>query len=165
MLKTAEELEAKGFVLGGMISKEICEGCVRVGFEIREYATDRRGWLAHIRRPVGPRIGKYRVNLNDLNSIGVSAILGALKTADVVLIDEIGPMEMLSSDFQNAVLKTIVSPKPLLGTIHWRLQHPLVAQIKSRSDAYVMRVDQENRVELPVAIAEKILPVVSSSIK
>lgn len=160
LLKAAGELRAKGYRLGGMTSQEIREGDVRVGFEIRDYATGRRGWLAHVRQSAGPRIGKYRVNLNDLNSIGVAAILNALEDADMVLIDEIGPMELFSDAFKEAVLKVVKSPKPLLGTIHYRVKHFLVKQIKSRKDADIIEVSQENRTQLPTLIANEIICII-----
>ena len=112
LLKAAEQLKARGCKLGGMTSQEIRERGVRTGFEIRDYASGRSGWLAHTRQPVGPKIGKYRVNLNDLNTVGVTAILDGLKNADVVLIDEIGPMELCSEAFIEAVEKAVGSERP-----------------------------------------------------
>jgi nucleoside-triphosphatase len=67
LFKVAERLATKDYKLGGMVSQEIRKKGVRVGFEIRDYASSRKGWLAHVHQPVGPRVGKYRVNLDDLN--------------------------------------------------------------------------------------------------
>lgn len=157
LLKVAEELKTRGYKLGGMTSQEIREKGVRVGFEIRDYASGKKGWLAHVRQPKGPKIGKYRVNLNDLNSIGVMAILNALRDADIVLIDEIGPMELLSETFKDAIKKAINCSKPVLGTIHYRAQYPIVKQIKSRKDAYIIEVTQKTRAQLPALITDKIM--------
>lgn len=157
LLRAAEELAGRGYKLGGMISQEIREEGVRVGFEIHDYASSRRGWLAHVRQAAGPRIGKYRVNLDDLNMIGTKAILNALGATDVVVIDEIGPMELCSEAFKDAVQKAIASPKPIVGTIHYRAQHPLVKQIKSRKDVDIIEVTHKNRARLSTLIANKII--------
>jgi len=157
LLKAAEKLRAKGYKLGGMTSQEIREKGVRMGFEIRDYASGRSGWLAHVRQPAGPRIGKYRVNLNDLNLIGATAILNALKDADVVLIDEIGPMELFSESLKDAIRKAVNGSKPVLGTIHYRVQHPLVKQIKSRKDVDIVEVSLGSRARLPALIVNKII--------
>lgn len=157
LLRVVEELRARGYKLGGMISQEIREKGVRVGFEIRDYASSRKGWLAHISQPVGPRIGKYRVNLVDLNLVGAAAILNALKDADIVLIDEIGPMELFSEAFKDAVRKAVNNSKPVLGTIHYRAQNLLVKQIKSNEDADIIEVSQETRARLPTLIIDKII--------
>lgn len=157
LLRAAEKLRAKGYKLGGMTSQEIRERGIRVGFEIHDYASDRKGWLAHTCQSVGPRIGKYRVNLDSFNSIGPTSILKALKDADIVLIDEIGPMELFSKAFKEAVQEAISSSKPVLGTIHYRAQHRLVKQIKSRNDTDMIEVTQENRDQLPALIVDKII--------
>lgn len=157
LLRAAEKLRAKGYKLGGMTSQEIRERDIRVGFEIRDYASNRNGWLAHTRQSTGPRIGKYRVDLDSLNSIGATSILNALKDADIVLIDEIGPMELFSQPFKEAVQEAINSSKPVLGTIHYRAHLRLVKQIKSRSDTDIIEVTQENRDQLPALVVDKII--------
>ncbi len=156
LLRAVEKLIAKGYRLGGMVSQEIREKGIRVGFEILDYTSSRKGWLAHIRQPKGPRIGKYRVNLDDLDSIGTRAILDALEVADIVLIDEIGPMELFSEAFKDAVKKVVNSYKPVLGTIHHRAQHSLITQIKLRKDADIIEINRETT-QLPTLIADKII--------
>ncbi len=63
LTKTVDALKAKGFIAGGMISREAREGNVRVGFEIVDLTHGKYGWLAHINQKRGPQIGKYHVNL------------------------------------------------------------------------------------------------------
>ncbi|MCK4435817.1 NTPase [Candidatus Bathyarchaeota archaeon] len=159
LTEVAERLRIKGFKLGGMISRELRRDGIRVGFEICDYISGKRGWLAHIRQPKGPRIGKYRVNLDDLDFVGVAAIHNALREADVVLIDEIGPMELYSRSFIEAVEETVNSGTLVLATIHYRAQHPLVRSVKSRKDVEVINVTEENRGRLPQQIAGKILNI------
>ncbi len=79
LTKTVDILELKGFRAGGMLSREIRQNGVRVGFEIQDLGTGRYGWLAHISQRNGPQIGKYRVNLADLDHIGSHAIVMPLK--------------------------------------------------------------------------------------
>lgn len=156
LLKVAEKLHTQGYKVGGVISQELREADSRVGFEIIDLASARKGWLAHIRQAVGPRIGKYRVNIEDLNSIGTTAILGALDDADVVLIDEIGPMELCSESFIEAVKKAAESTKPTVATIHYRAGHQLLRQIKSREDTEVFETTFENRATLPDVIVHAV---------
>ncbi|UCH32010.1 MAG: NTPase [Candidatus Bathyarchaeota archaeon] len=157
LLKTAEKLIAKGYKLGGMVTQEIRERGIRVGFEIRDFASGKKGWLAHIHQPVGPRLGKYRVHLENLNSIGAIAIIAALRTADIVLVDEIGPMELFSQAFIDAVQKVINGSKSILASIHFRAQHSVVMQIKSRKDVIVIEVTPKNRIQLPTIITNEVI--------
>ncbi len=163
ILSVAEKLKAKGYILGGMVSQEIREKGVRVGFDVHDYSSSRKAWLAHIRQPFGPRIGKYRVNLDNLNSIGTAAILKALEDANLVLIDEIGPMELLSEKFVEAVKHIVKSSKPLVSTIHYRANHSLMKQIKSNEDADVIDVTLRNRSHLPDLIANKVITLMHAS--
>lgn len=159
LTEVAEQLRVKRLKLGGMISGEVRKDGVRVGFEVCDYASGKRGWLAHVHQPVGPRVGKYRVNLEDLESVGVAAIHNALGEADVMLIDEIGPMELLSRKFIEAVEEAVECKSLVLATIHHRVQHPLVRRVKSRKDSEIINVSLENRGRLPQQVAGKILKI------
>jgi nucleoside-triphosphatase len=119
--------------------------------------TGQKGWLAHVNQPTGPQISKYRVNMDDLNRIGVAAIRKAVEEADVIVIDEVGPMELFSKQFKEAVLKGMKSEKPILGTIHARSMDPLIKKIKTHEEATIIEVTMENRNKLHTILAERIL--------
>jgi len=150
-------LKDRGYEIGGMISREVREGGIRVGFEIMDFSTEQRGWLAHINQPTGPKISKYRVNLTDLDAIGVSSILDAIRNADIIIVDEIGPMELFSPAFRDAVAQALESNKPVLGTIHFGLRDSLINNIKKREDAEILEVTYENRETLHNLIIEKVV--------
>lgn len=118
-LKVAEELKAHNLKIGGFITQEVREKGRRVGFKIKALDTEEEGILAWIGSGY-PRVGKYTVNLEDLNRVGVSAIRRALENVDLIIIDEIGAMEYKSREFADAVEKALKSKKPLLATVHRR---------------------------------------------
>lgn len=140
-----------------MFSREVREAGTRVGFEIMDLATGQKGWLAHMNQPVGPQVSKYRVNLNDLNTIGANAIRNAAAKAQIITVDEIGPMELFSSAFKEAILQAINSRKPLLGTIHHGARDPLIDSIKTRDDTEIIKVTYENREHLHNLLIDKII--------
>ena len=156
LLKIVDALKAKGCSVGGMVSREVREGGTRVGFEILNLKTNQRGWLANVNQKTGPQVGKYRVNLEDLNNVGVDAILKAVKDCDVVAIDEIGPMELFSEKFRQAVKEVVESGKLVIGVIHWRAKDKLIEMVKAREDAEIFTVTYENRDRLYKHILEKI---------
>jgi len=157
LLRTVDSLKNRGYRVGGMISREVREGGLRVGFEIMDFSTGQRGWLAHVNQPTGPKVSKYRVNLTDLNAIGVNSILNAAKNADIIIVDEIGPMELFSQAFREAVVQAIESKKPMLGTIHFRARDSLIDTIKAREDAEILEVTYENRGHLHTQIVDKVV--------
>ncbi len=157
LLRSANGLKNRGYLIGGMISREVREGGVRVGFEIMDFSTGQRGWLAHVNQPAGPKVSKYRVNLTDLGAIGVGSILDAIRNADMVIVDEIGPMELFSSAFRDAVVQAVESNKPFLGTIHFGLKDSFVNSLKEREDAEIFEVTYENRETLHNLIIERVV--------
>ncbi len=104
-------------------------GVVRKGFKLRDIRSFEEGVLAHVDQKSGPRVGKYRVNLDDLNSVGVGAIHNALKDCDLVIIDEIGPMELYSEDFVAAVKGAFSSKKDVIATIHFGTRDRLIKKL------------------------------------
>jgi nucleoside-triphosphatase len=155
LLHIVEALRARGYRVGGMISREVRSSSMRFGFEILDLSSGRRGWLARVNEPVGPQVGRYRVNLRDLDEVGVQAILRAVESSDVVAIDEVGPMELLSEGFQNAVRRAVESRKLVVGVIHWKARNKLIDDVKSHTDAQIFVVEAENRERLLEAVVEK----------
>jgi nucleoside-triphosphatase len=147
--KILERIQQGGVKVGGMTSADLRSGSVRVGFEIRTLMTGEAGVLAHINQATGPRIGKYHVKTEDLDRIGAEAIISAVRHADLIVIDEVGPMELTSHSFKDAVQAALACGKPLLGTIHRSAQDPLVNAIRRDRDVEVIEVTNENRNSLP----------------
>jgi nucleoside-triphosphatase len=156
LLRTVEALKFKDYSVGGMVSREVRSCGMRVGFEILDLGTNRRGWLAHVNQKVGPQVGKYRVNLEDLDVVGAEAILKAVEECDVVAIDEIGPMELFSEKFRLAVKKAVESNKLVIGVVHWKAKHRLIDEVKAREDAEIYAVTYENREKIQDVIVEGI---------
>jgi len=152
--KTIKSLRLLGYIAGGVYCPEIIVNSRRVGFEIINLKTGRRGVLAHINQKKGPRVGRYIVNIEDLDQVGVSAIKNGLESADYIVIDEVGPMELMSRKFENAILSALESPKPVLGVIHYRSQHPIINNIKTFKKTKIYEVTFENRIRLHKKLAD-----------
>ena len=134
---------------GGMTSADIRENGARVGFEIRDITTGKQGILAH-KKGTGPRVGSYHVNIEDLNSIGVAAIKNAMNS-DLIVIDEIAPMEFKSSEFIKTVEEALDSNKNMLVVLHQKSSHPVAERIRKEFTIYT--VTPENRERLVSEIA------------
>jgi nucleoside-triphosphatase len=155
LLKTVEALRARGYSVGGMISREVRSCGERVGFEVLDLSNGRRGWLAHVNQPSGPRVGKYSVNVSDLDRVGAEAIVKAVEDYDVICVDEIGPMELFSEKFKNAVRRAVENEKLVVGIVHWKAKDRLIDEVKTREDSEIIVVTMENRSTLHEFIFEK----------
>lgn len=163
LLRIVESLRTKGYNVGGMVSREVRVDRERVGFEILDLKTNRRGWLAHVVQQQGPEVGRYKVNIGDLESIGVAAINDAVRGFEVVVVDEIGPMEFHSAKFKQAVREAVQSPKLMVCVVHWKAADSLLAEIRGRPDAEVYVVTRENRESLPAQVAKQALVFLSGT--
>jgi nucleoside-triphosphatase len=107
------DLELKA---GGFYTEEIRSGGTRLGFRLVTL-DGHEAILAHVDFNKRLRISKYGVDVASLDRVGVPALRRAAAQCDVVVIDEIGKMEMFSADFREAVSAVINGGKKLLGTI------------------------------------------------
>jgi len=153
--KVAEELRQIGVKVGGMTTGDIRSGSERVGFEVRDLLTGEVGVLAHVSQSTGPRISRYHVNSEDLDRIGTAAVLSAVNTARLVVIDEVGPMELTSMRFKDAVRAAVICRKPILGTVHRNAQDPLVREMKSDPKIEITEVTHENGDTLVKVLVER----------
>jgi len=161
-LKALEDLQVLGYSVGGMVSREVRSCGERVGFEIVDLADGIRGWLSHINQRAGPQVGRYRVNLEDLERIGVAAIEKANEHYDVTAIDEVGPMEFCSTKFIQSVRDVVLGSKLVIGTIHMRAKHELASAIRARNDAGIFAVTLGNREHLHETVVKEAVAFLSA---
>lgn len=136
-----------GAAAGGFLTREIRdERGVRLGFEIVTL-DGRRATLAHVRIQSRVRVGRYGVDLEALEHVAVSAVREALASKRVVVIDEIGKMELSSEAFRRAAREALDSNRALLATIHAH-PHPFTDAIKARPDVRLLELTPANREEV-----------------
>jgi nucleoside-triphosphatase len=155
LAKVVSDLHGRGVTVGVMFSREVREGNARVGFEVVDIAVAKVGWLAHVNGQGSPQVGKYHVNLADLEAVGVKAINSAIKQSDIVAIDEIGPMELCSTKFKQAANEALESKKLVLAVVYQKAQDKLITEAKDRADAEVFVVTPENRGQLPEILLQR----------
>jgi nucleoside-triphosphatase len=128
---------------GGFYTEEIRTGGIRQGFRIVTLG-GQEAILAHVNISSPYQVSKYRVDTDALDRLGVSALRQALKESDLIVIDEIGKMELLSPLFREAVTQAIDSGKRVLGTIMLN-PHPFADEIKRHPEVEVLLVTRDNR--------------------
>jgi nucleoside-triphosphatase THEP1 len=143
-----------GHSVGGFYTREIREHGARVGFRVDTF-DGQSGVLSHMYFHEGPRVGKYTVDIDAFERIGVSALERAVLYSDIILIDEIGRMELFSIRFRHAVLDALDSDKPVIATIMSR-SHPFADSLKKRQDSYLLTVTDRNRNTLATKFLQKI---------
>ncbi len=131
--------------IGGFYTQEIRQGGKRgdrLGFEIVTL-NGQRGVLAHVSIHSPQRIGKYGVDIQTLERLAITSIRDAVVHGKLAIIDEIGPMEMLSPSFCQAVLEAIKNTH-VLGSITKR-STPFSDTVKAIPGVIVIEVHSQNR--------------------
>ena len=152
LIKVIEMLEEGSQKVGGMITEPITKNNRRVGFYVKDWMTKKRDILAHVDLESKIVVGRYKVNLEVLESIGVNAIENANEDCDIIIIDEVGRMEVESERFVDVVKKVLEEDKPLILTLHKKSRNPLLQDIRRRDDVRILEVTPINRNLLPYKI-------------
>jgi len=128
---------------GGFYTEEIRIQGARQGFRLVTLDGE-NAILAHVNTRSQYRVGKYGVDIDCLDRVGVPALRRAAQRRDLVVIDEIGKMELFSASFREAVSQVIGSGKRILGTIMLN-PHPWADVIKRMPQVNLITVTRANR--------------------
>ena len=154
LVKVIEMLEGEGQTVGGMITKPIVEKNRRTGFCVMNWLTKDQATLAHVNIQSKVMVGKYGVDIEALERVGVQAIEDAAEKADVIIVDEVGKMEVESEKFVGVVKAALETSKPFILTLHKKSRNPLLQDIRRRDDVRILEVTQVNRNLLPYKIVK-----------
>jgi nucleoside-triphosphatase len=146
-------LQDVGMPLCGFLTKELRQGRSRVGFEIESFDGE-RGVLAHVKLAGPPRVGRYGVDLQAFERV---ALVGVDRPREecVVLIDELGKMELASKRFREAVIALFDQPVRIVASVQMS-RHPITDALKRRPDVETLRLTASNRDRLPGELAERL---------
>ncbi len=130
----------------GFFTEQIKEKGKRAGFKIITFS-GKEGIFAH-RDFVSPsRVSKYSLSISVLEDIGVKEIEEGLKQSCLIVIDEIGKMELFSEKFRKIVIAAFESKNRVLGTILLS-SHPFCDEIKERRDTQIFVLEKRNYQQL-----------------
>ncbi len=133
----------------GFYTREVREAGRRLGFEIVTLE-GKVAWLSHVDFPSPHRVGKYGVSLENLHQVGLPALEWA-PGIDLMVVDEIGKMECLSSRFVAALERLWGGPAALLVTVAQK-GGGYIQRVKEKPDKILLTVTPANWDELPEEI-------------
>jgi nucleoside-triphosphatase len=146
-------LRAQGVQVGGFVTGELREGGRRVGFAVETF-DGARATLAHVSLPGPPKVSRYGVDLEAFEQVALPALEEG-KDADVVVLDELGKMELASDPFCESVLALFESALRVIATIHV-FRHPFTDALKRCKGVERLSVTKETRDALPDELAARL---------
>jgi len=147
-LKVYQKLKDK-IKVDGFITKEVRDRGIRIGFKIVDLKSGEEFWLAKV--GIGKvKVGKYVVFVENIDRFAdkIREFKG-----DLIIVDEVGPMELKSEKFIEAVNELVDSRENLLFTVHYKSKHWLVEKIRKNFKLYVLNEENRNKIADEIADA------------
>jgi nucleoside-triphosphatase len=146
-------LQQVGVPVAGFTTQELRGHGRREGSTVESVAGE-RAVLAHVSLPGPHRVSRYGVDLRAFERIALPA-LRPPGPGGVVVVDEVGRMELFSAAFRDAVTDLLGQDVALVATVQ-AARHPFTDALKRRPDVQVVRVTEANRDAAPEQLAARL---------
>jgi len=134
------------FKIAGFFTEEIREGRKRVGFKLKLVPGGEEGVLAHRDSSSPYRVGRYGVEVGAFEEKVIPHLKKALQEkVDIMILDEIGAMELMSQTFKKLVKGFLKKDVPrVLGTLQQRSRY-LLMEWSVAERVNLIEVTEKNR--------------------
>lgn len=154
-MKTIDLLKKRGLKIIGFYCPEVREGGRRVGFKIVDIETGESGWLAVSTDKIGgeciKRIGRYCLVHEDAERIS-RKISEKIDYAEIIGIDEIGPMELSIYSLKDLIYKMLNTDKKGLYVVHEKI----VKDLSKNFSAIIYEINEFNRDKIYIEIYQRL---------
>ncbi|MFX0031360.1 MAG: nucleoside-triphosphatase [Promethearchaeota archaeon] len=149
--------KSKNYKLGGFLTPEVKEARKRIGFNIHDIESGKLFSLARKGNyDTKYKLGNYCIFIDIFNSYLKELQLSSLETLDLLIIDEIGKMELHSLLFVQFLKEVFYSNLKIIATIGEKLKHPIKRELLNLSNLKLFQMNVNNQYE----IYEKILDLI-----
>ncbi|MFW6134132.1 MAG: nucleoside-triphosphatase [Elusimicrobiota bacterium] len=126
----------------GFYTEEIRKNGKRCGFITNTLSTCNSQQLAHTDISSEHTLGKYKINVQNFEKLIKKEFENYTK-AELLVIDEIGKMEIFSKYFREKIIELLNSPIPLIGIIQ-KTNYPFIKNLTSRNDITIVELKRNN---------------------
>lgn len=142
--------------VGGFTTRELREHGQRVGFVVQAIDGS-SAVIAHVDWTSSPEVGRYHVDVMAFEAVALPALERARERGGVIVVDELGRMELASAAFVTEVHDLLTQDVALIATVH-EARHPVTDALKRRTDIEHCFVTRKNRDELPALLRARLFP-------
>ncbi|MFX1596295.1 MAG: NTPase [Promethearchaeota archaeon] len=143
--KLIEYFSAQNYSIYGFQTPEIREHGNRIGFDIIDINSGEKSQLARVGTFNSRyKLGKYNVFIKEFDKFIEKALNFEKKQVDLIIIDEIGKMELFSEKFQNLIMKLFTSQSSILATVGLKLNHQVKNFILNLPSIQLLNLNRQN---------------------
>ena len=139
----------KRYSVRGFLTPEVKKSGKRIGFDIEDINTKERIRLARAEDfDTQYKLGKYCIFIEEFEKYlsQYDSIQGL--NVNLIVIDEIGKMELLSFKFQEWIKKKFQLEIPIIATVGLALKHPLKDNILNLPNIKLLNLNRQNQNEV-----------------
>lgn len=144
----------------GFYTEEIREKNKRVGFKIITFHKG-EGILAHINLLSQYKVSKYYVDIQNFEKLIIPE-LNLVNKKKIILIDEIGKMELFSKNFREKIIEIFKLDKIIIATIPIS-KIKFIENLKSLPKVKIYEITLENRNQLLKILKEETTNLLTNS--
>ncbi|OGS21368.1 MAG: hypothetical protein A3J83_05160 [Elusimicrobia bacterium RIFOXYA2_FULL_40_6] len=139
--------------IGGFYTEEISDSNnKRLGYKLKTFS-GQEGIFASKELKSEHKLNKYGLEMNVIEGLGVKSVIDALQDKEVIVIDEVGTMGIISQLFRETLVKCLSSEKKVLATIRFGSQ-PYTDEISKMADTQLVLLNRENYPEIKKQIKD-----------
>ncbi|KAH8390758.1 hypothetical protein KR215_005265, partial [Drosophila sulfurigaster] len=142
--------------LQGFFTDEVRENNQRIGFDVVTMAGKREILAREKVQGNLPKVGKYSVYVENFEKLALPLLNKSSRPTQLMIIDEVGKMELLSKRFEEAV-RMLVLYEQIAIPLHTNKRIGLVEFLKSYPQSRIYTVNHTNRDSLVRTISEDII--------
>lgn len=127
----------------GFYTEEICDELDRIGFDCVSLDGTRIR-IADINLNSDTKIGRYGIDIVAFENFIMQIISNSFSSNKIIVIDEIGPMQLLSTKFKEQLNNILNGSNYVIGTIFYK-EHPDIDEIKRIPGIKIYALTKDNR--------------------
>ena len=149
----------RNYKIYGFITPEVRQNNKRKGFDVEDIYSKKKFPLARV-EPLNTKfkLGKYSVLIKEFEDYLDTALNIKENLIDLLIIDEIGKMELFSRKFQDLIEKFFQSEVPIIATIGQKVNHPIKDFILGIQNTTLLFLNRENRED----VFQKIISLINT---
>jgi len=127
----------------GFYTEEVRDKGKRIGFRVKTIKKKKEAIFSHHNFKTPYKVSSYYVDLEIFEKIAVKTLKEALINSEYVVIDEIGKMELFSTEFKK-IVEEALKRKEVIATFPLKYEDEFISQIKKNPFSYRLILRKDN---------------------
>ena len=135
----------KNYTIYGFLTPEVKKSGNRIGFDIVDIFSGDRSQLARVGDfKTKFKLGKYSIFIDEFENYLETTLLLEKKKVDLIIIDEIGKIELFSKKFQDFIKRIFSLDIAILATIGLKLKHLIKNYLLNLPTVQLLNLNRQN---------------------